>query len=284
MKLAICNEVFRGWPVERAVAYAAELGYDGVEIAPFTLADAPAAISAARRREIRRAAEQHGIAIAGLHWLLVKPEGLSINGPDAAVRARTQAHMRELIHLCADLGGRVLIHGSPDQRSVPQGGDFEEAWRRARETFEACLPAAQERGVVYCIEPLTRQVTNFINTVAQADRLVREIDHPAFRLMVDCRSAESDGSAVAELDAALASGRLAHVHVNDVSGRGPGFGRLAFTPVLQRLRAARYRDYVSVEVFEFDPDPQTIAGRSIGYLRGILEALGEAPGASPPPG
>jgi sugar phosphate isomerase/epimerase len=275
MRLAICNEVFQGWPVERALAYAAELGYDGVEIAPFTLADTPAEISAARRREIRRAAEQHGVAIVGLHWLLVKPAGLSINGPDAAIRARTQAHMRELIHLCADLGGRVLIHGSPDQRSVPAGRDFAEAWRRARETFEACLPAAAERGVVYCIEPLTRQITNFITRVAEADRLVREIAHPAFRLMVDCRSAESDGSALCELEAGLASGHLGHVHVNDVSGRGPGFGRVAFTPILQRLRDAGYGGWASVEVFEFTPDPQTIAARSIGYLRGILEALDE---------
>lgn len=277
MRLGVCNELFQGWPVERVFAYAAELGYDGVEIAPFTLADSAAEVSPERRREIRRAAERHGVDVVGLHWLLVKPEGLSINHPDAAIRKRTQAHMRDMIHLCADLGGRVLIHGSNHQRTVLPGWDFQESWNRARETFEACLPAAEEREVVYCIEPLTRTITNFVTSVAEAERLVQAIAHPRFRLMVDCRSAASDGSAVAELDVALATGHLGHVHVNDVSGRGPGFGRVAFTPILQRLLAAEYPGYVSVEVFEFDPDPQTIAARSIGYLRGILEAVGEPP-------
>jgi sugar phosphate isomerase/epimerase len=36
-----------------------------------------------------------------------------------------------------------------------------------------------------------------------------------------------------------------------------------------------YKGYISVEVFEFDPDPQTIASRSLGYLKGILETLRE---------
>jgi len=276
LRIGICNEIFQGWPIEDGFSYAAQIGCDGVEIAPHTLADSVADLSAARRREIRREAERHGVEILGLHWLLVKPEGLSINHPDAAVRKRTQDQIRALIHLCADLGGRILTHGSPGQRTVQEGWDVRESWRRARETFERCLPTLEERDTVYCIEPLARTNTNFINTVGEALRLVREIDHPRFQLMVDCRSAEmSDGSAVTALEAALASGHLRHVHVNDVNGRGPGFGRVRFAPILQRLIAAEYAGYVCVEVFEFDPDPRTIAARSVGYLKGMEEALGQ---------
>jgi sugar phosphate isomerase/epimerase len=64
-----------------------------------------------------------------------------------------------------------------------------------------------------------------------------------------------------------------HVHVNDANGRGPGFGETTFTPILKTLVKNRYKRYISVEVFNFDPDPQTIASRSIGYLKGILEGL-----------
>jgi sugar phosphate isomerase/epimerase len=274
MKIGICNEFFQGWPIDEVFAYAAQIGCDGVEIAPHTLADSVADLPTARRREIRQAAERHGMEILGLHWLLVKPEGLSINHPDAAVRKRTQEQMRALIHLCGDLGGRILTHGSPGQRTVREGWDVQESWRRARETFESCLPALEDRDAVYCIEPLARSNTNFINTSAEALRLVREINHPRFQLMVDCRSAEmSDGSAVTALETALASGHLHHVHVNDVSGRGPGFGRVRFAPILERLSGAEYAGYVSVEVFEFDPDPRTIAARSVGYLKGLVEAL-----------
>ncbi len=274
MKIGICNELFQGWPIEAALDYAAAIGCDGVEIAPFTLADSLTDLSAARRADIRRAAERAGIEILGLHWLLAKPEGLSINHPDAEVRQRTAAQMRMLIQLCADLHGRILTHGSPGQRTIQAGWDVSEAWQRARQTFESCLPTLEQCGTTYCIEPLHPGATNFITTVADAVRLVSEIDHPRFQLMVDCCSAEvAEGSAQSVLDTALRSGHLRHVHVNDVSGRGPGFGRVAFSPILQRLNSAGYPGYVSIEVFAFDPDPRTIAARSVGYLRGILEAV-----------
>lgn len=274
MKISICNELFQGWPIEKVFEYAAKLGYDGVEIAPFTLADSVTEISTKKRNAIRRAAEDNGIEIVGLHWLLVKPEGLYINHPDEYIRIQTQEYIEALIHFCADIGGKVLVHGSPHQRTVQEGWRFEESWDRARETFEACLETARKRNVTYCIEPLTKANTNFINTVKEALRMVKEIRHPNFKMIVDCRSASAQETSVPEaLIRALESRMLYHVHVNDANGRGPGFGETIFTPILKTLVKNRYKRYISVEVFNFDPDPQTIASRSIGYLKGILEGL-----------
>ena len=59
--------------------------------------------------------------------------------------------------------------------------------------FEACLATARKRNVIYCIEPLSRKSTNFINTVTDALRLVKEIRHPNFKLIFDCRSASARG-------------------------------------------------------------------------------------------
>ncbi|MGE5254417.1 MAG: sugar phosphate isomerase/epimerase family protein [Planctomycetaceae bacterium] len=275
MKIGICNEIFRDWPMERIFDYAASLGYEGVEIAPFRLAESVSDISAERRRSIRRAAELAGVEIIGLHWLLLKPEGLSINHPDSAIRRRTQEYLKALIHFCGDIGGAILTHGSPKQRTVQEGWDRAESWKRARETFESCLETARERKIIYCLEPLTRTNTNFINTVDEALAMVEEIGHPHFRMMVDCRStASNEPSLVESLERALRSAHLSHVHVNDPSGKGPGFGSLNFSPVLRLLKDQGYQRYVSVEVFDFAPDPQTIASRSIGYLQGILEGLG----------
>ena len=276
MKISICNELFQGWPIEKVFDYAAQLGYDGVEIAPYTLADSVTEISPSKRKAIRRAAEQSGVEIVGLHWLLVKPEGLSINHPDEIIRIRTQEYIEALIHFCADIGGKVLVHGSPHQRTIKEGWDLIESWDRAKETFEVCLKTAQKRNVMYCIEPLAQESTNFINTVEEAIRLVKEIRHPNFRMMFDCRSASLQEKSLMEaLLWALESRYLYHVHVNDANGRGPGFGETKFTPVLKTLMEYGYKRYISIEVFEFDPDPQTIASRSIGYLKGILETLGQ---------
>ena len=276
MKISICNELFQGWPIEKVFDYAAQLGYDGVEIAPYTLADSVTEISPLKRKGIRRAAEKSGVEIVGLHWLLVKPEGLSINHPDEIIRIRTQEYIEALIHFCADIGGKLLLHGSPHQRTVKEGWNFLQSWDYAKETFRACLETARKRNVTYCIEPLTKANTNFINTVNEALRLVKEIRHPNFKMMFDCRSASAQEKSITEaLIRALDSRMLCHIHVNDANGRGPGFGETQFTPILKTLVKNGYKGYISVEVFEFEPDPQTIASRSIGYLKGILESLGE---------
>jgi sugar phosphate isomerase/epimerase len=106
--------------------------------------------------------------------------------------------------------------------------------------------------------------------------MVDEIHHPNFQMMVDCRSTETnEGFVTQALRRAQKSGHLRHVHANDINGKGPGFGTVPFTPILRTLISSGYPNYISVEVFEFDPDPETIASRSIGYLKGILEVLEE---------
>jgi sugar phosphate isomerase/epimerase len=252
------------------------LGYNGVEIAPYTLADSVTEIPAKQRKAIRRAAEDNGIEIVGLHWLLAKPEGLYINHPDEIIRIKTQEYIEALIHFCADIGGKILVHGSPHQRTVQEGWDFQQSWNFAKETFKVCLKTAQKRNVLYCIEPLAHMNTNFINTVAEGIRLVREIRHPHLKMVFDSRSASAQEKSVLEaLLRALDSGYLRHIHVNDANGRGPGFGETAFVPILKSLIKHNYKGYISVEVFDFSPDPETVASRSIGYLRGILETLTE---------
>ena len=276
MKISICNELFEGWEVEKTFEYAAQIGYDGVELAPFTMGETALDISADARKRICKAAEMAGIEIVGLHWLLVKPEGLYINHPDAAVRKKTQDSLKVLIDLCGDLGGKLLVHGSPQQRNIKKGWDPHEAWKHARETFHFCAQAAQSRDVFYCLEALTTADTNFINTIDQALQMVTEIDHPNFQTMLDCRSIHaSTGSELPTvLKRTIATGQLRHVHVNDPNGRGPGFGDLQFAPLLKILHEADYQGYISVEVFDFAPDSRTIAARSLGYLHGILESLG----------
>ena len=124
MKIAICNEMFEDWKIEDVFAYAAELGYEAVEIAPFTLADSVLDISDTERARIRKAAEAAKIEIAGLHWLLVSPPGLYVNHPDAEIREETRDYFLALVNLCADLGGEVMVIGSPQQRNVMDPAEF----------------------------------------------------------------------------------------------------------------------------------------------------------------
>ncbi len=89
LKLSLCNEVIRDLPFPAQCAFAASVGYDGLELAPFTLSDDPETLGEAEARRVRAAMEAEGLGCSGLHWLLVGPEGLSITSEDAGVRRRT---------------------------------------------------------------------------------------------------------------------------------------------------------------------------------------------------
>ena len=280
MKIALCNEVLQPLPFEEQCRFAAALGYDGLEVAPFTLADDPMDLSDADAATFRRMAGDHGLTIEGLHWLLVKPAGLSIVSEDAALRQRTSGVMERLIELCALMGGKYLVHGSPRQRSVPPGSTPAQAWQRARECLARAATKAQASGVTYCIEPLAAVETDLINTVAEAVRVVDEIGSPALRTMIDCSAAGlTEREPVHELMARwMPSGHIAHVQVNDPNRRGPGQGDLRFAPILQtllRMQAeGHYRGIIAVEPFDYVPDGPGCAARAIGYLRGVLEVVG----------
>jgi len=272
IRFGICNELFEGWPLERVLAYCAALGYEGVEVAPFTLAEdirdlAPEAVA-----EMRRAAERTGVEILGLHWLLASPDGLSINGPDEAARERTRDFMSALIRLCSDLGGRVMVFGSPKQRSIVEGDSYEAAWARAVEMFKSCGEEADRNDVVIALEPLTTKETDFLNTKDEAVRLIEAVGCPAVRLHLDVKAMVGQESKPAAAVIRESAAHLAHFHANDVNLRGPGFGDVDFRPIAAALGDIGYDGYVSVEVFDYAPDPETIATRSLEYLRGVFEA------------
>ena len=274
MRIALCNEVLAGVSLERQCAYAAALGYDGLEIAPFTLGDAPERITTAEAAKIRATVEAAGLAVTGLHWLLVKPDGLSLTDPDAAVRARTLAVMTHLVGLCAELGGAVLVHGSPRQRQIAAGETHAIALARLQDAMAQIALVAARVGVIYCIEPLSRRETALINTIAEAAELVGAIDHPNLRTMIDCSAAgltETD-TIPALIDRWLPTGLIAHLQLNDPNRRGPGQGETKFAPVIAALKRHHYAGVLAVEPFDYAPDGPGDAAFSAGYLRGLLEA------------
>jgi sugar phosphate isomerase/epimerase len=271
LRYAICNETWGDLPFAETCARIAAAGYDGVEIAPFTLAKEwgkPAdQLTGKERDELRHIAADAGLAIAGLHWLLVPPpDGLHLTTAEDAVRARTADYLQGLANLCADLGGNILVLGSPKQRNVAEGENQEVARERFLQTIAPCLDACVERKVTLCLEPLGPEETNFMNTLAEARALAELSGSPACKAIFDVKAAATESIPMPELIAANAD-LIAHVHANDANRRGPGFGETKFPPILSALRGIDYNAWISVEVFDYSPDPDTIAIKSLETLK-----------------
>jgi sugar phosphate isomerase/epimerase len=274
LRYAICNEIFANWEHARTCQFVADLGYQGLEVAPFTLAERISDVTVARRRALREQAAAAGVQIIGLHWLLAKTDGFHLTAPDAATRRRTAGYLVELAEACRDLGGELMVLGSPQQRSLPPGVSYAHGLSYATDTLQQALPGIAACGVVLCLEPLGPQETNFLNSCAEAVALIDEIRHPALALHLDVRALSSEGPPLPELVRQFAP-RARHVHANDPNRRGPGFGETDFRPLFRELQTAAYRHWVSVEVFDFMPDPETIARESIRYMRACAVGVAE---------
>lgn len=274
MRFAICNEMFKGWPHARVAATVKALGYEGVEIAPFTLGDGPepgaaaAKLSKDRIREIRKSFEDGGVTVIGLHWLLAFAGPMSITSEDGNLVAKAADHLKALVRLCRDLGGELMVFGSPAQRMLAPGQDPVAAFDRVVWLMKDLALSASNEGVVICMEPLTLKETNFINTMAEGVRLVEAVNHPAFKLHLDVKAmAGAERSPPADIILREGGSRLHHFHANDVNLLGPGMGDVDQRPIGRALKTIGYNRWVSVETFAEGPGPEEIARMSMTSLK-----------------
>jgi sugar phosphate isomerase/epimerase len=272
-RYAICNETFGDWPLAKACDFAAECGYSGIEIAPFTLAPLATDLSAQARGDLRRTIARSGLDCVGLHWLLAKTEGFHVAHPEADVRGRTVDYLGELARLCHDLGGRVLVFGSPKQRSLLPGVTPERAVDHIHEVFSRLVPVLEATDTVVALEPLSPVETDVLTTAAETCRLIERIGSPHVRLHLDVKAMASEETPIPEIIVASAR-HLEHFHANDVNLQGPGFGAVDFAPIFGALDEVRYAGWVSVEVFDYAPGPERLARESIAYMSRIEADLG----------
>lgn len=267
IKFGICSEIFKDWnDIDRTIEYVRHVGYDGLEIAPFTLAQYVTDIPQPVRRAIPQKASQSGLDIIGIHWVLVGPDGMHINSAEKPVRDRTAQYISDLARFCADIGGRLMIFGSPKQRNVPEGLTYQQAFEYAVDTFQRAMPVCEEHGVTICMEPLTHMETNFCTSAAETLNLVRAVGHPNFQMMLDTKAMTTEQEDRPTLIRKYAP-YMRHYHANDANLNGPGWGDVDFGPIFEALKEIQYDGYVSVEVFKFEPGAESIATKSLEYMR-----------------
>jgi D-psicose/D-tagatose/L-ribulose 3-epimerase len=270
---AICNEAFKDFSFGDTCQAIRRIGYEGIEIAPFTLAEDPATIPGAQRAEYRSIIESEGLRFAGLHWLMVSPKGLHVTTADDALREQSWRHIRGLIDLCADLGpDGVMVFGSPQQRSSTGGLTAEEATKHFVEGLAAVAPQAQERGVTLAVEALSPSQTDVVTSLDEAAAIVEGIGNPAIRTMFDTHNAVDETEAH-EVLVERHFRHIAHVHVNEMDGRHCGTGDYDFAPVLTTLARLRYRGWISLEAFDFTPGAERLAAESLRHLEKVIAGI-----------
>jgi sugar phosphate isomerase/epimerase len=272
MRFAICNELFQDWDWSRALDLTVECGYSGWEIAPFTLSTNPVKLSAAERSRIASQIRSAGVEVVGLHWLLAKTEGFHLTRPEPEIRGRTADYLGELAVLCRDLGGELMVLGSPQQRNFdPEQMTHEQATENAISVLQRLIPKLEQTQVTLALEPLGPGEGNFWNHASQVVEVIQRLESPWIRLHLDVKAMSTEGKPIDQIIQENA-GWLHHFHANDPNLLGPGMGEIAFEPIFEALERVDYRGWVSVEVFDYAPGIERIARESMANMRAAIGA------------
>lgn len=269
MKFAICNETFGDWPIEQGFEAAKKYNYTGIEVAPFTLGTSVFEITNQQRSAYRKSAESFGLEVIGLHWLLAKTQGLHLTTDDIAIRNRTKEYLVALVQLCHDLGGKVMVLGSPLQRNFPATMSHATASENAALLLSEVVPSLEKYGVQIAVEPLGPQEGNFLNHAYQARELIDRLACPNIQLHLDVKAMSSEGPTIESIIRDHAD-IMIHFHANDPNRLGPGMGDVDQRPIFKALQDIDYRGWVSVEVFDYSPGVDTILSQSMSNM---LQAL-----------
>lgn len=275
MKFAFCNETYEDAPFNAACADIKEAGYDGVEVAPFTLAPDPTTLTEADAERTGRIANDAGLDVVGLHWLLLAPKGMHLVTDDDAVRKKTAEFAKHLARLCAAMGGKVMVWGSPKQRWIEDDQPRDRAWNHAVELLRDVSETAGELGVTIALEPLSTKEANLLTSAEETVRMIEQIDHPATQLHLDVKAMCAEDKPIPDVIRENQK-YLAHFHANDSNLRGPGYGDTDYGPIFGALQDIGYDGYVSVEVFDYRPSAGEIARQSLSYMRDRLAASANA--------
>ena len=214
------------------------------------------------RRHYREVVEAAGLQIIGLHWLLAKTTGYHLTSMDPKVHLETADYFRDLARLCRDLGGEVMVLGSPQQRNVPEGQSMVDAYAAATVVLQDIAPTLEECDVRIALEPLGPAEGNFMNTAAEARELMELVGSSHVQLHLDVKAMSSEDDPIDKVIRDNA-GAMIHFHANDPNMLGPGMGEVDFVPILDTLKEISYDGWVSVEVFDYSPGVETLVKGSM---------------------
>lgn len=257
MKLAVSNIA---WPTDQDEAVAdilPGLGVGGIEVAPTKVWPHPLLVAPAELDAYRRFWADRGLEIVAAQALLFGRPDLTLF-ESAAAQARTLDYLTGIIRVCARLGAKALVFGSPKNRRVGHLPPAVAA-QLAVGFFDRLASVAEAAGTTVVMEANPPEYgADFVTRAGEAIELVRAVNRPGFRLHLDtgCMTLAHDPIR-ATFDAGFA--HLRHFHVSEPNLDVPGIsGRVDHAAFAAELARRGYSGWVSLEMRE--PTPFTLDG------------------------
>lgn len=274
MKYAICNELFGKMDFEVSCQLISKNGYTGIEIAPFTIFSNRYeldSLNLMKINQIKAVLKKNNLQFVGFHWLFLGFSGFHLFSSDYKIRENTYNHLKKLIDLVGELGGGLLVLGSPEERKIVNMS-FENAERILVERLKELINHLKNNGAMILLEALPRKYTNFINTLEQAKNMIDRINSDQVKGMFDFHNCTDEKETWADLIDRYFT-IIKHVHLNDIDGSYPGSGTSNFLPAFRIMKKRNYKHWISLEIFKKPKDPEYVICQLHKYLRMIEQEL-----------
>lgn len=207
----------------------------------------------------------HSSGIAPEVWNCLFPGEMKMVGPEVD-SYRIERFLRTAFERIEELGGEVVVFGSGTARTVPEGFPADEAHDQLTRFLKLAGQVAGAHGITIAVEPLNSKDTNSINTITQAVELVREVDHPFVKVLVDSCHMLIENEPISAI--AGAAGLIAHSHIADIGRLHPGSGNYPTREFIEALKAAGYNGRLSVECLWKNFDIE--CGKAYKFLQGLV--------------
>ena len=174
------------------------------------------------------------------------PSALKVVGPEVDME-KLRSYMTTVLKRAKICGIGKLVFGSGAARKIPDGFSREAASNQIIDFAKMSAELASKQGIMLVLEPLNQGETNVINTVAEAMRFVKSVDHPSFQCLVDSYHFWLEDESLENLRRAMPW--IKHVHLADKEGRvAPGLsGKADYRPFFRVLKQAGYNGNISFE-------------------------------------
>lgn len=246
--------VWRGY--QRSIEKAAELGYEGVELALGGADDVD-------RAALEKILVYTGLTVSCISTgLTYAQRGLYMTHPDASVRKKTIETFRGLIDLASDWGG--LINVGRARGFIGEGQTHKQAQNLFLNSMCELLPYAVQKNVTILIEPVNRYEINFVNTLDDAAELLRMLESENAGIMADLFHMNIEDDSIYNSLRRNAN-YIKYIHAADSNRKAPGRGHIDFPGIIQTLRDIKYDGWLGAEILPGD-DPDAMAAQAARYL------------------
>jgi len=264
MKIALSNIAWENRHLSKYLKLLKKLNCSGVEIAPDIIWPKPTNSSNEERKIFKNIILKEGLDIVGFHALLFSRPDLQFFQSKESRKA-TVNYLCELIKLCADLGGKQLIFGSPKNRRL-HNRKYSECLGQIMEDFFQICEFGKKHDIFFCIEPLGPNETDFIKSVEEGGNIVNKIDHPFFKLHLDTKALFATKENPNEILIKF-NNIIQHVHVSDENLKEPGSVNSGHREIGEALNKAGYSNYLSIEMRKPDKNIEESITRSVLFVK-----------------